>query len=459
MKIELAEIPAPELSTGLPVILSDETLASRKKALLKRMNQAQLDVVIIYADREHGANFEYFTGFVPPFEEALLVVQKNGEASLLLGNENQKMAAHSRLKAQLIHVPEFSLPNQPMTAQRPFEEYLKAAKIEQNHQIGLIGWKLFTGMLGQKQQAFDLPYFIVEAVKKRVDQGKVVNATELLLDPDTGLRSVNNANEIAHYEYGATLAGKGILATLNQVALGKTEIELAKTLAQSGQPNTVTTICATGERFTKGTLYPRQKAVSLGDTFSTTVGYKGGLSSRGAYVVTGACDLPPKVADYVEVLAKPYYGVLVTWLEEIKIGMTGGALYRMIQDVLPQTVYHWSLNPGHLVADEEWLSSPIYPDSRARLKSGQLLQLDIIPKIPGYGGVGCEDGIALCDANLRQQLQSQYPEMWQRVQKRRNYIQNTLQIHLPEEVLPLNDVLGYYRPYLLDQTKAFRVVR
>lgn len=40
----------------------------------------------------------------------------------------------------------------------------------------------------------------------------------------------------------------------------------------------------------------------------------------------------------------------------------------LIESVLPKEIYHWQLNPGHLTADEEWMSSPIYPGSEKMLK-------------------------------------------------------------------------------------------
>jgi len=45
-----------------------------------------------------------------------------------------------------------------------------------------------------------------------------------------------------------------------------------------------------------------------------------------------------------------------------------------------QKTWNWHLNPGHLVADEEWLCSPV---SAVRFASGMLFQIDIIPSLPG----------------------------------------------------------------------------
>ena len=67
-----------------PVDLTDATMAERCQKVLKKLEEEQLDLMVIYADREHGANFSYLTGFEPRFEEAMLVLHQGGTAFLLL---------------------------------------------------------------------------------------------------------------------------------------------------------------------------------------------------------------------------------------------------------------------------------------------------------------------------------------------------------------------------------------
>ena len=81
-------------------------------------------------------------------------------------------------------------------------------------------------------------------------------------------------------------------------------------------------------------------------------------------------------------------------------------------------------------------------------------RLDIIPSLPGYAGTGCENGIALADATLRAAIRAEYPQMWQRMQERRQYMLHYLGIRLPEWVLPLSSGVAYLRPYLLDKQRA-----
>ncbi|VUS54543.1 M24 family metallopeptidase [Klebsiella grimontii] len=454
--VTLSTVPQPPLWHDVPsVTLDDDTLRQRKAKVLAKMLQRGLDTLIVYADKEHGGNFEYLTGFIPRFEEALLVLHRDGEAVLVLGNENLKLAGYARLENRVIHAPWFSLPNQPMDTRKTLAQLLQEAGVAAGKSIGLAGWKLFTGAADDRSQMFDLPTFIVDALRQTAGpQAKLSNATGIFIDPAEGARITNNANELAHYEYGANLASTAMLTALNAIAPGKTEKQIGALLAAEGQPNSVVMIAATGDRFAWANLYPGDKVIQRGDKFSLTTSFKGGLSSRAAYVVADERELAPEVADYLEVVAKPYFKAVVNWLENLRIGMRGGDMYALIEQVLPKAEYHWHLNPGHLVADEEWLCSPIGPNSAATLQSGMILQIDIIPSRAGYGGASIEDTVALADGPLRQALAQRYPQLWQRIVARRLYIGEQLGIVLPEEVLPFSSTVGYLRPWLLSRERA-----
>ncbi|ADO49649.1 M24 family metallopeptidase [[Enterobacter] lignolyticus] len=454
--VSLHVVPQPDCWHSLPCVdLTDETMRQRKARVLAQMTRDGIDTLVVYADKEHGGNFEYLTGFIPRFEEALLVLQRSGEAALVLGNENLKLAPHAWLENRVFHAPWFSLPNQPMTPGKTLADLLREAGIDRDKTLGLAGWKLFTGCGEAVQGMFDLPSFMVDAIREAAGGGAVLrNATGIFISPDGGARTVNNANELAHYEYGANLASTAILTALNAVAPGKTEKQIGALLAADGQPNNVVMIAATGDRFANARLYPGDKRIQRGDTFSLTTSYKGGLSSRAAYVVENAGELAANVSDYLEVVAIPYFRAVVSWLEHLRPGVTGGDMYQLIERVLPKAQYHWHLNPGHLVADEEWLCSPIYPGSDIPLASGMLLQIDIIPSRAGYAGASIEDTVALADAALRAELAAGYPALWARVQARRDYIARHIGITLPEEVLPFSNTVGYLRPWLLDPTRA-----
>ncbi|WP_314138621.1 M24 family metallopeptidase [Buttiauxella noackiae] len=454
--ITLAAIEQPAIYLNTPsVVLNNQTIEEHLRKVLQGMAQQNLDSLVVYADKEHGGNFEYLTGFIPRFEEGLLVLHKSGEAVLVLGNENLKLAQHSRIPATVVHAPWFSLPNQPMDTTLSLSEVLQQAGLRGQKRVGIAGWKLFTGINDNNKSLLDIPTFIFLALQSALTPAcELLNATDLFISPRMGARTTNNANEIAHYEYGANLASGAALTALNAIELGKTEKSIAALLAADGQANNVVTIAATGDRFENANLYPSDKQIQKGDKFSLTVSYKGGLTSRAAYVVSQANELHDEVRDYLDVVAIPYYQAVVSWLEYMRVGIKGHEVYELIEQVLPKNEYHWHLNPGHLVADEEWLCSPIYPASDIPLSSGMLLQIDIIPSRKGYAGASIEDTIALADEPLRLKIATLYPELWQRISARRDYIREVLNIHLHEDVLPLSNTVGYLRPYLLNKDLA-----
>jgi Xaa-Pro aminopeptidase len=459
MAITFGAISAPvKFSEVEPVFLTDDTQQQRKNALLAGMQREGFDTLVIYADKEHGGNFEYLTGFIPRFEEGLLLLDKSGHCTLVLGNENLKMARFSRIPVTLVHTPYFSLPNQPMDNEAPLETLFADAGLDKSHKVGLVGWKMFTPANANGRAMFDLPYFIVEAIQRTLkDDAIIENAIHLLIG-DNGARTTCNANEIAHYEYGANLASNCMVDALNAIEEGVREAELGALLTAEGQYNTVVTIAATGSRFDHANLYPTYKKVQRGDALALTTAYKGGLSSRSGFVIADESELPEAQKDYLQRIAKPYVSAVVAWLENIHTGMTGGALYQLIEQILPKARYGWHLNPGHLVADEEWMSSPIYHQSAERLKSGMMLQIDIIPSVPGYNGASAEECVVLADAALQSRIQHVYPALWQRIETRRRYLREEIGIQLSDEILPLSNSVAYLRPFFLAKDLALSVM-
>ncbi|WP_067843068.1 M24 family metallopeptidase [Amphibacillus sediminis] len=444
--VKKTKAPTPD-NAGVLIPLTDETIEQRLGKLLNLMDQNGVTSLIIYADKEHGSNFEYLVGFIPRFEEALLVLNIDGTSTLILGNENFNKAQYSRIKAASKKCSLFSLPNQPMGGSDELEAILSEVKIDTNCLVGIAGWKL----LPESNQQFDIPDFIVKALTSVVGREKLINATDLLISPKYGARITNNANEIAHYEYGASLASDAVLEAMDRLALGKSEIEIAEHLNKHGQYNSVVTICAFGARFVKGNLYPANHTLSKGDKVALTVGYRGGLSSRSGYAVESLSELEQVDKNYFAEVVVPYFNAYHFWLTNIKIGENGGDFYRKFAAYYPKEKFGWSLCPGHLTAEEEWLSSPFYEDSDATTQSGMILQVDFIPSQPNHHGVSAESTIALADGNLRQEMKQEYPELWKRIEKRKKYLSEELNIHLSEEVLPLTSTVGYYRPYLLSK--------
>ncbi|NBU14131.1 MAG: hypothetical protein EBT35_05930, partial [Alphaproteobacteria bacterium] len=87
--VQLKEIKLPDFGVPdqIPAI-KDSVYHTRLEQLRTRMTQTGLDALIVYADREHTANFTFLTGFDPRFEEAILILVKGRDPLLVTGPEN-----------------------------------------------------------------------------------------------------------------------------------------------------------------------------------------------------------------------------------------------------------------------------------------------------------------------------------------------------------------------------------
>ncbi|MCF0110880.1 MAG: M24 family metallopeptidase [Erysipelotrichaceae bacterium] len=459
--IELTTVKQPAIDhLEGPVFLTDETIEERKQKVLANMAKAGLDKLVVYGDVEHGSNFEYLVGYFTRFEEALLILDKNGEVTLVLGNENLNKAGKSRVKAdKTVHVSLFSLPNQPNRKDVCFHDLLVEAGLAKGQRVGIAGWKNFTSPLQDNKHTFDVPYYIVKEILNIVgDESLVTNECAIFIG-ENGARCTNNANEVAHYEFAASLSSDAIIDAMNAVEIGTSEFTLGDKLVRFGQHTSIVTIATSGPRFIKANMFPTNNTVKLGDPIALTNGYRGGSNSRSGLAIHDESELPENQKDMLDKVAKPYFNAYVAWLENIRCGMEGQQLFNIIEEELPRATYGWTLCPGHLTAEEEWVSSPIYEGSTEKLASGMLLQIDIIPSVSGYNGVNAESTVVLADETLRNDIREQYPDMYARMMARREYLINELGINLSEDVMPMCAAVAYLRPFLLSHDKAFKVVK
>ncbi len=60
-----------------------------------------------------------------------------------------------------------------------------------------------------------------------------------------------------------------------------------------------------------------------------------------------------------------------------------------------------------------------------------------------------EDGMALADAPLRRTLAATFPDLWERLRRRRAFMRDALGIDLHPDVLPLSNIPAVLPPFLL----------
>jgi Creatinase/Prolidase N-terminal domain len=459
MVAELSEITLPDF--GLPAVeptVPKEEYAARIAAARERMQEAKLDVLVIYGDREHFANLAFLTGYDPRFEESLCILPREGRPTLLVGNEGLAYATLSPLDLDVQLYQSFSLPGQPRDRLVPLKRLLRKAGVKSGVRVGLAGWKYFDrGELSAPKRTSEIPAWVVEAVYAATSGGKVRNAGALFMHPADGLRSRSSVHQLARFEYAATLASQMVRAAIFGLEVGQSEFDAVRNMRWCGWPLSCHLMLSAGDRARVGLASPSSRPMQLGDPFTTAVGLWGALTARAGFLAHDAGDLSADIADYVEKLAAPYFRAAVAWYETLQIGATGGDLFKAVHDLIGAPFFGVGLNPGHLIHLDEWMHSPVAAESRIALTSGMTLQCDIIPATGGpYFTSNIEDGVALADEALSRDLAALYPEAWGRIMARREFMQSVLGIRLRPEVLPFSNLCGYLPPYLLSPQRAFR---
>lgn len=439
--------------------LSRQIYAERLAALGKARRAANLDALVIYADREHCANLAWLTDFDPRFEEALLILTPGSTPTLLAGPENLGRAQTCAIEVDARLYPPFGLLGQDRTRTPALNEVLQTAGLRAGHRVGILGWKYFGPHEAARPETwFETPSFIVETIRQIVgDGGRVVNANALLMDCTSGLRATNEIAQIAQFEFGAVACAEAVKSLIANIRPGMTEIEAAQHMRLGALPHSCHTMLSSGDSLV-GLNSPSGKRLAAGDPVTSAVGYWGGLSSRVGWLVEDASGLPTAAADYVEKLAAPYFACAAEWYETIGIGVSGGELDALARRHLGAPFFNLVLNPGHLIHIDEWMNTPVYPGSTETLRSGQAVQCDIIPAVGApYYSANIEDGVALLDAAGRDELRDSFPDVWNRVQARRAFMGEVLGIKLKPEVLPLSNLAGAMPPFWLAPERIFSV--
>lgn len=475
VSVELAALELPDF--GLPTVEPFVPVATYEKRIktlqsLQWWSDSELQnpgtsALVIYGDREHAANLTYLTGFDPRFEEALLILVKthDNEARkpiLVVGNEGWGYTDISPLKFEKVLYQNFSLLGQPRGNSPSLATIFRQAGITEATPIGLVGWKYFSETDSTDYQHWsEVPSYIVDTLRNITGGSQFVyNANHLLMNADSGLRTINDVDQLAVFEFAATHSSQSLRNVFFGLKVGMTEYDAMRLMGLNGMPLSAHPMLSTGARAAMGLPSPSMRVIEQGDRFTMALGLWGALNARAGFVVHGADELPRDIQDYAEKLIFPYFRAVVEWYKHVGIGVKGSELYDVVHQHLGDSFFGVGLNPGHLIHLDEWLHSPIYKGSNIALKSGMALQVDIIPATgTPYFTINIEDGIALADENLRNAFAQKYPEAWGRIQMRRQFMENILGIPLKPEVLPFSNIPAYLPPFLLSPHQAMRVMR
>ena len=449
----LIRIDWPDNGTpDLPPALTLAEAAGRMTALRKASEAAGYDVIVVYGDREHAANLHWLTGFDPRFEEAVLVVTP-GDALLLAGNECLAYTAVSPLVREGLvrvgHCASLSLPSQPRGGRR-LTDWL-ADMLALDDRVGAIGWKWFgPDEVDDPASTLDLPAFLADPLRRLA--ARVENATPLMMHPVHGLRARVDAAGIARLEFANHMAAAALKRMVFSLREGMTDFQAVEAARIGGLPLGCHITFAVGDA--PGLCGPSGRHLAMGQPASFNICHWGANICRAGWLARTAADLPAPAQDYLDVFVAPYVTAMSDWCAMMRPGVSGGYVWSHMMAALPAGIFGVTLNPGHLIGLDEWVSSPIREGSTDALASGMAMQMDVIPAHPVYGSTRMEDGYVIADAALREQLERDFPNVARRCAARARFMREVIGMEVPETLLPLADTCGIVAPCLFDPAQV-----
>ena len=459
----LKNIQWPDFGKSVkPPCLGEDELCRRIEAVRSRIEKLGLTHLIVYGDREHFANLYYLTGYDPRFEESVLIIKTTGKPLILVGNEGESYIKISPLynsgKIRKECFQSFSLLSQNRSFSRYLKEIFADEGISKKSNVGCVGWKYFLNFEHpDSSHAIEIPSYITDILRELAGYENVVNTTGMFMDPEDGLRTSCSPFEVAYFEHMSILASEGIKGIIKNLKDKIIDYDLVKYSNYNGEPFGSHLVITVGDRWRLGPASPVGSVINRGDFFAASIMYWGGSVGRTGWIVSSEDELPVEVKGYVKNFTGLYFEVLSKWYSFLKIGIPIKKLVKIIFEGLPYEKFGISLNPGHLIHLDEWVSSPFYSGSESLLRSGMYINVDVIPSSKKYYSTRMEEGIVLANKSLRSEIKNNFPDCFNRCQKRRDFMINTLGMELPDEVLPLSNIPAIISPYLLDSNTVLAI--
>lgn len=448
----LKEVDCPPINK-----LSREVYSMRVEKLVERMNEKQVTHVIIYGDREHCANMEYFSGFDPRFEEALSIFDSKGKLTMIVGNEGAGYTSDIPYEVDTVLHQNFSMQGQPREQLQPLDEVLKSV-MSGLGTVGIVGYKYYeTGISEQEaEETYDIPANILKDIMKVCPDKK--NFTKEITGVPNGIRMrLYCAQEIAWAESQGNRCAGVIQRMLKQLKIGMKEYELPMLANVGFDTRCMHPICNFGEKSVKiGLGSPGTAVLKLGDVCGLCYGIKGNLTSKVSIAAYGPDTCKAELKEHLEDFYYQHFLAVSKWYETVSIGVTAGELYDSVMDIIGDERFGVSLNPSHYIGTDEWSNATAAKGASEPVVSGAHLQSDIIASSgnPIMASIS-EDSIVVANKELREELKEEYPEAYDRITKRQAWMREVLNINISDEVLPMSNLNGVFFPFMLDCSQVF----
>jgi len=151
---------------------------------------------------------------------------------------------------------------QDRSRSRKLAKLLSDGGVKPGAQVGVAGWKYFSAQESDTPDTWlETPAYLADTLRTLTgDPASVRNATAILMS-NTGLRAINEVEQLARFEYAATfgLAG-GAQRSLFNIQSGMTEYAVVELMKLNGLPLSCHLMLSAGDRARHGAAKPFQPA-------------------------------------------------------------------------------------------------------------------------------------------------------------------------------------------------------
>src|SRR5262249_55640741 len=148
-------------------------------------------------------------------------------------------------------------------------------------------WKYFGRSEATAPEGWtDIPAYIADTIRTVAGaSGSVVNATAILMDATTGLRAVNEIDQLVQFEFAAAHVSEAVKRVLFGLEPGMREYQAARLMQLGGFPVSCHPMLSAGPRAFFGLGSPSDRIIGRGEPFTVALGLWGGLTARAGFLV------------------------------------------------------------------------------------------------------------------------------------------------------------------------------
>ncbi|MFA7158226.1 MAG: Xaa-Pro peptidase family protein [Kiritimatiellia bacterium] len=243
----------------------------RQAEARRKINERNLDALLVHSDEAEFANVRYFSDYWPIFESAGVFIPAEGEPTLLIGPESGTFARdHSVIKdiKKVLYYRESAEPDYPTIALDKFEDIFKAANGGRGvKRLGIAGYTAMS-------------VAVYEAVRKALPGAEIVKADDLMYE----MRMIKSKAEIEMLREGFRVSDLAMADVLKRIRPGMTELQVVGIAQESFYRNGAEyeahpTYVLSGVNSSHAIGRPGHRVIKKGDLVQLNIGARvGGYS-------------------------------------------------------------------------------------------------------------------------------------------------------------------------------------